>query len=130
MAPLVRAGRDRERERSAGILGCPEAASRPAMAKELAFGSDMTLDAARKLLALAPEDRTGLIDRDSRAVLDAALRGAGIDPRSVSALGLAMNAEGHRVVPDQPGPEPRAAATISSTEIYERRRRASSVEGR
>jgi len=122
-APLVRAGRDRERERIAGILGCVEAASRPAMARELALGSDMTLDAARKLLALAPEDRTGLIDRDSRAVLDAALRGAGIDPRSISVLALAMKAEGHRVVPDQPGPAPKNAgeAVIDTKAIYSRR---------
>jgi len=110
-APVARAARDRERERIKAIVGSPEARGRAAMAEQLAYSSDMPADQARALLKSAPEDRHGLLGREQNALLRAALKGAGLDHRSV--LDLAMQGEGGAHIAAQPPVEP-TGATIHS----------------
>ena len=53
---LQREARQAERERMNGILGCDEAKKRQKMAQHLAMKTDMSVDDAKGLLAVAPEE--------------------------------------------------------------------------
>lgn len=56
VAALQAEARQAERARSAGILGCDEAKDRPALAKHLATETDMTVDQAKAVLAVAASE--------------------------------------------------------------------------
>lgn len=53
---LQRDARQAERERMTGILGCDEAKKRQKMAQYLAMKTDMSVDDAKALLAVSPEE--------------------------------------------------------------------------
>lgn len=57
-----------ERERIAGILDHPEAAGRQALARTLAFGTDMAPEVAASLMAVAAKDRPAFKSIAERAL--------------------------------------------------------------
>ena len=57
-----------ERQRIAGILDHPEAAGRQALARTLAFGTDMAPDVAASLMAAAAHDRPAFKSIAERAL--------------------------------------------------------------
>lgn len=54
--------RKAERERVNGILACDEAKTRKALANHLAMHTDMSVDAAKAVLAAAPEEKEAVVD--------------------------------------------------------------------
>lgn len=93
-----------ERTRIKGIVNHAEAEGRADLASHLAFETDMQAEAATALLA-----KSG--------------KSAGQSP-----LSAAMEREASANLSNQPGPAPKSATVINASEIYARRKQASTVK--
>lgn len=97
-------GMTTERTRVQGILAHAEAAGRASMASHLAFNTNMTVEDAGKMLAAAPKETAA---SDSKSPLE-----------------RAMQEKSPGIRAQEPQPQPGAAASINTNDIYSQRAQA------